>query len=269
MNFAINPYSYNINFCSAADVNKIMTTMIKANYSYSKIIEESGLSDKAIKRWLLKYDKKIDNPYKKEIDTIFRQWIIEYVGQGNSVAEAAEFFQRNINWINEKLGEKCAVSPDYNIDKIMENNVPLMIENGFTYPQMEKELRIPINLIRNWVTNTYGGLSIKEIRQLNKTHYFNIEKRKRDELKSTLENFFLKKHYTVTRVAREMGLQFPLIYKWTEIFGIEIPKQKNKEKIYALIEAGFSDEYIARKLRINKITVRNARSYLKHSSKDV
>ena len=276
MDLSVTNINYTPNFFGRKKIytNEYMTKTflpyIEGDIPFEQLLKDHAVSIRTLDDWS---KEKFMMPFRSLYYTTMNKTLVARLQKkkeaGSTIREIALSEGHSEKWVVERFKDLKILKRCEERQKLLEEFVPPMIKEGYTYERMVKELkkvfkRIPISdvIISNWIAQKYGK-SLVQIRTENKI-YIDREHVDCQKIKNMLETIF-NRGGSITEASKLTGMAKSTIFYWIERLGLSTKKREAKKKLDSILELrmaqGYSCAEIADEAGVNYATV------LKHAKK--
>ena len=148
-------------------MNEVLTPLVDKFTPVKEIIRQTNFTRKQIDLWsLINHNMTISKLYKTRQHEIIKNKLIEYRSKGITIKDLTKIFGHTAEWINTR-GKEFGIKPvNYEKQQQMSEHLPWMLDAGYTYKMIKKQLKISISTIQRWISENLG-CSITEYRKAN------------------------------------------------------------------------------------------------------
>lgn len=244
---------------SKEELSAILMPFKDSGMNLKQIMQETNLSRTTIKNWFDEnFGKSATKLAIEKKNNKLRDELIKYRKEGLSQEQIAEIYGRNKKWVNKKIYLLGATSSRQDMYALMEENIPWMLEAGYTIDRIHKALEIGYNTVSKWISKNIDG-GIKQYRKKQGINIWRNYEGKYPILKKELTEFF-QNGGTIVEAKRRFNLTKSRVHYWLKIFNIKTAKQNSKEfleqNIVRMLDNNMKVGDIAKEAGVSEDTVR-------------
>jgi len=208
-------YGHRIKYTNE-QLSNVLDPLFEQKLPFNEIMSISGFSYNVINKWAKDtkgmtanqlYRKNINE---REYDKALENKLKELRTVGCTCKEIAKNFNHSLSWVSNKL-KKFNIEKQLTVLQLkLQENVPRMIQDGYTIDAMAKELGCGPTYVSDWIVKIYGK-NIKQIRHDNNPEgaITKLQKRMKENIPRMVEN-----GYTIDAMAKELGCGPTYVSDW-------------------------------------------------------
>ncbi len=151
-------------------LSELLEPLFEQKTPYKLIMTSTRLSHNVINKWAKEVKGMSANKLYKKDNTYdknkLKNDLIKRRSLGFTHKEIAELYHRSPSWVGEMLKKFNITINRTKLQVAMEENIPRMIQEGYTIEAMTKELGCGHTQVLNWIFKTYNKY-LKTLRQEN------------------------------------------------------------------------------------------------------
>ena len=153
------PVCFQARFCAATRriMNEVLTPMVDNFTPMHEMAAKSDFTIGQINRWArYKYNMTISQLYKIRQNEKLEKEFIEHRKNRTPLKEMAKIYGHNKNWVNRRYIEFGMDTIGGEKNKLMDDNIPWMLQAGYTVKMMQEQLKVSVSTIQKWVYDNLG-----------------------------------------------------------------------------------------------------------------
>lgn len=238
MNIGISLNDYNTNLIfsgrrpkfSKEELTKILVPLVDSNLPVKELMKKTGISRRIIEKWFDdNYGTTAAKLYRNARKNKLRTELIELRDSGKSNAEIAESLGQTKRWVDKQLYKLKATRVRTKRSMLMQENIPWMLEAGYTIERIHDALQVGKTTISNWIKKYYTSGVVRFRKQNNINIWRDIDN-KRFNFKQNFISFF-KNGGTITEATKLFDMSPASVFRWLKIFNIKTDKQQKFQKL--------------------------------------
>ena len=233
MDFAVTSCTPNVNFFgkhrtySKEALDKIFLPLLEnKNMTKQEFLNANDIPLRLKAIWFKEsFGKTISKFFNERRDEQLKNEIMECRKSGMSNREISKQFRDKGQWVNYKLRRLAGFMTTKELQNMLDEKMPGMLEAGYTIERCSKELKVSLGTLYKWV-NAHKKESISDYRHNNNIKIKHDYDKTHADFKAELTEYF-ENGGTIKGATQKFKKTPCMIYAWMERFNIKSENQKN------------------------------------------
>ncbi|MBR6127335.1 hypothetical protein IKQ21_06585 [bacterium] len=154
-------------------MNEILTPLVENFTPLKEILKKTVYTSDQINRWSrLKFGMTITMLYKTRLKEKLKDEFIKHRKNGTPITKIAKIYGQDSHWVNQRYEDLGFEKIGREKNESMNENVPWMLDAGYSLGRMQEELKISVSTLSRWILKNKGCTAREYRNHNNITGYY-------------------------------------------------------------------------------------------------